>query len=311
MNPPVVVLGATGQVGLFAISRLLDAGRKVIAVTRTTTSVSETTVAGLQRVDRAGLFSLLRDYKNESGNNLALLSCGPVKLALDLLRSDEVISPELWERVVVIGTTSVLTKKHSRDEFERSLIAEIETSCAGIREACEIGKIPLTLLSPTLIYGCGMDQNLSRVYSWIRRFGFSPVAWAATGQRQPLHVADLARTIFYALQASPASSIESPVCGRGSVSYQEMTALIFDAADRSRRLMRLPGVLVPLVVGLSRLLPGMGRLNSEMFRRQSQDLVFDDSAARNQLGHNPRAFCPTAEDFRLPPEIDRICQALS
>lgn len=311
MKPPVVVLGATGQVGLFAISRLLEEQRKVIAVTRTVAHASNPGIRGLRRVGRSQLDEVLTTQEDVLGGKPALLSCGPVRLALELLQSKRTSVVGYWERVVITGTTSTLSKKASGDEAERNMVEEIETDCVGIREICSSGRVPLTILSPTLIYGCGMDQNLSRVYRWIQRFGFAPVASVADGLRQPLHVGDLARIIISALQTDPAPLMESPVCGQGTLPFSEMIGRLFDAAGRKRRLLRLPRVSIPLVVGLSRLYPGLGGLNSEMFRRQSRDLVFDDSPARELLGHNPGEFHPTDADFRLPPEVDRIRQALT
>lgn len=311
MKPPVVVLGATGQVGLFAISRLLEQERTVIAVTRTAANTPDTGIGGLRRVESSRLGEVLTTPEDILSGKPALLSCGPVRLALELLQSKRPGVVGYWERVVITGTTSTLSKKASSDEAERNMIEEIETACVGIREVCSSGQVPLTILSPTLIYGCGMDQNLSRVYRWIQRFGFAPVASVANGLRQPLHVRDLARTIVSALQVDPAPLMESPVCGQGTLPYNQMIGRLFDAAGRKRRFLRLHGVSIPLVVGLSRLVPGSSGLNSEMFRRQSNDLVFDDSPAREQLGHNPGEFHPTDTDFMLPPEVERIRQALT
>jgi hypothetical protein len=158
MKPPVVVLGATGQVGLFAISRLLEHERKVIAVTRTAADTPDSGIGGLRRVELSRLGEVLTTPENVLGGKPALLSCGPVMLALELLQSRRPGVVGYWERVVITGTTSTLSKKASSDEAERNMIEEIETACVGIREVCSSGQIPLTILSPTLIYGCGMDQ---------------------------------------------------------------------------------------------------------------------------------------------------------
>lgn len=305
MKPPVLVTGATGQVGLFATAFLLEAGHQVIAVTRNEFGLRETGIDGLGHIGWSAAIQ-----GDLPGTTYALLSCGPVRLARELLAKSNEIDGMEWERVVVVGTTSTLTKQDSRDPGERSVIAEIEAGCSEIRAFCQGHDVPLSVLSPTLIYGCGLDENLSRVYRWIGRFGFVPVASRSQGLRQPLHVADLASTLVNAMICKPPLAMETPLSGGEQIAYFEMIARLFDAAGQKRRLRRVPAPLVPLAAGLSGLVPGTGKLNSEMFRRQAIDMVFDDSAARNLLGHEPRAFNPGPDDFNLPDAISKVRDAL-
>lgn len=310
MNPPVAVLGATGQVGLFAIEALLNAGHPVIAVTRGVPASPETAIDGLRRCDMTGFTERISARKQGRPDRIAFLSCGPVALAQTLLEAEPGAGFAGWERAVVVGTTSLISKSASPDASERNEIAAIEHALGAIRALCRERGIPLTVLHPTLIYGCGMDENLTRVHRFIRRAGFAPIASSAAGRRQPLHVADLAETILRALDADPPIHLETAVCGGSTVTYAEMIAGLFDAPGRSVRLLRVPRFTEPLASVLSRLVPGAGRVSAQMFRRQSLDLVFDDSAAREALQHGPRPFAPTAADFCLPPGLDRIRHAL-
>lgn len=307
MKPAVAVLGASGQVGLFAVAGLLETGRQVIAVTRQAAGSPETGLAGLRR---SSLQQLAVRLNGPGSHPCALLSCGPVALAREFLEVVPGGGGHPWERFVVVGTTSTLSKRSSENPDERRLVGEIESTLAAIRRHCANHAIPLTILHPTLIYGCGMDQNLSRVYRWIRRLGIAPVADQASGLRQPLHVADLASTLIKAVQAEPAPQLESAVCGGSRLEYRDMVAKLFDAAGRRRRFLRLPEAAFGPVAALSALLPGAGRINREMFRRQSDDLVFDDRPAREKLGHAPRPFQPTEADFQLPPDVERIRSVL-
>ncbi len=307
MRPRVLVLGATGQVGLFAVAKLLGSGREIVAVSRRVTEISDTALDGLSKSSLGGAVRLLRAGRDR----FALLSCGPVPLAVEVLRASGKGSDPGLERVVVTGTTSIHSKRNSMDAGERALIAEIEAALARMLETCQMLDVPLSVLHPTMIYGCGMDRNLSRVYHWIERFGFAPVARNATGLRQPLHVADLARTLAGAVTADPATRLDSPVCGGAALPYEEVIGRLFEAAGRPRRMLRLPGWSYGLMASMGALLSGGGSVNAEMFRRQSLDLVFDDTAARHVLGHSSRAFQPVAADFRLPPEVDRIRRALA
>lgn len=305
MKPEVAVLGATGQLGLFAVAGLLEAGRKVVAITRRPPSCQPTEIEGLRCLDMGQFAALVREGCKDG---YALLSCGPAALALEAITAN---SPRRFERAIVIGTTSTVSKRDSPDDVERRNMEDIERDLGDIRARCQAAGMPLTVLSPTLIYGCGMDQNLSRVYRFIQWAGFAPVAAKADGIRQPLHVADLADTVVNALQAEPAPALESPVCGGSTLGYAEMIGELFEAAGRRRRFLHLPAAIFPLVAGVSRVLPGFEQVSSEMFRRQSRDLVFDDRPARRELGHAPRPFQPSEADFRPPPRIESIRHALN
>lgn len=309
MKPPVVVLGATGQVGLFAVLGLLEAGREVVALTRQDPGEQPVAIRRLTPCGRARLRDCLGERMHSNG--FALLSCGPIDLARELLDSDFSGAGCGLERVVAIGTTSTEVKRQSADPLERRIVGEIEGALADIRQRCKSSNVPLTILNPTLIYGCGLDQNLTRVLHWIRRTGFAPLSANARGRRQPLHVEDLAATIVRAVESSPAHGLETAVAGGEVIEYEEMIGRLFDATGRTRRFMRLAEFWFAPIAALSRVLPGVGRISSETFRRQSRDQVFDDGPARQILGHAPRPFRPLGADFELPPSVDHIRQALT
>lgn len=307
---PAVVLGATGQVGLFAVSRLLEAGCAVMAVTRNPANETDSGIPGLRRYNLGQLAEHLRGRGDEVGP-CALLSCGPVVLARELLEAETGARTGAWERVVVIGTTSLLSKQDSADSGERRTIEEIQAHLDAIRRQCAANETALATLHPTLIYGCGMDENLSRVYRWIKQRGFAPVATRSSGLRQPLHVADLARSATNAVLAESAPVLDTAVCGGTTLPYREMVEALFDAAGRKPRFLPLPAALFAAAVAVSAAVPAARGINPEMFRRQAVDLVFDDSPARRAVGHAPRTYRPTDADFRLPEPIQRIRAALA
>jgi len=68
---------------------------------------------------------------------------------------------------------------------------------------------------------------------------------------------------------------------------------------RVRLLTLPPGLMAAAIWSLSRL-PGWRGLSTAMVRRQSENLVFDDSDLRQALDWSPRPFEPTAADFEVP-----------
>jgi nucleoside-diphosphate-sugar epimerase len=226
-----------------------------------------------------------------------LLSAGPLDLARQFL-----LAGETFERVVVFSSSSVETKQASGHPAERKQIQDMLSLESELGYVAEGKNLKLVIFRPTLIYGCGLDTNISRLANWIKRFGFMPVNGAATGLRQPVHADDLAAAALTALLCREDLPRVLNLCGGDTLTYADMVSRIFSAMDKPVRLLHLPQWLFVLVVNIIKVIrPGAG-LHGEMVRRQCLDLVFDDRQARSLLGYKPRSFQPVAADF-LPPPI--------
>lgn len=293
--PLILLTGASGQIGLFALARLATAGRDILAVNR-----SGHPPPFVPRWPGV-IWAEPRDIRERVGTRDArLLSAGPLELA------DEAIgmAPGV-ERVIAFSTTSVTVKAASADPAERAVIERIVAVESRLSRQALVRGIPLLLLRPTLVWGAGLDDNLSRAARWIRRYGMLPISGRGRGLRQPVHADDLARTAVRAVLADEVASLDAPVVGADTLSYRDMMAAVFDALDRPPRMVGVPeGVLVTAVqvAGMLRLARGV---SPEMVRRQNRDLVFDDRLARERLGHAPRPFAPTAADFE-PLSAERL-----
>jgi nucleoside-diphosphate-sugar epimerase len=223
---------------------------------------------------------------------VTLLSCGPIALAQQVLEKVDKLS-----HAVVISTSSVIVKADSPDPLERKLIETIAQAEQEISGDCESAGITLTTLRPTLIFGCGKDDNISFVYRWARRFRFFPVAGSAPGLRQPLHADDLAEVAIAALNMR--LEVTSPVCGGSTISYHEMISRVLAVAGNSCRVLPVPAKPFTFFCALVSGVSGSSRVRPEMVKRQARDLVFDDSALRRATGVPARKFHPAKADFEI------------
>ncbi len=221
----VLLLGATGQVGLFALPRLLSAGYPVIAVSRRICLMAgkpETPCANgvgwfhPDAVNGAGGGGGGREASGFLQEIQVLLSCGPVELATQIAPR----CPQL-QRVVCFSTSSVYSKQSSANASERKLIAAIKCSEDALKQSCQARAIALVLLRPTLIYGCGLDRNVSRIARLAKQFHFFPVAGKASGLRQPVHADDLAKLALRLLETADVPTMESPVGGGSVITYKK------------------------------------------------------------------------------------------
>lgn len=283
----VLVLGASSQIGLFALPRLAALGLRVTAVAR---SRPPAWYPDLPQV------SWLWGEGQAAADNDAtrLLVTGP----LGLVRGWLPALPRL-QRVVAFSTTSVESKAGSPDPAERRQVEQIAGEERFLADACARLGLGACILRPTLVYGCGMDRNLSTIARWIERRGIVPVVRGATGLRQPVHADDLAGTAVTALMGSGEGRFN--LCGGTTLAYRDMVERIFVALGRRPRLLELPAPLLAAALTLARVVPAYRELRPAMVRRQRQDLVFDDQPARELWSHRPRPFRPAAQDFQPPP----------
>ena len=284
----VLLTGASSQIGVFAIPRLVAAGFEVIAVSRKGKPEYypvHDAVEWLNPADALVACSACR----------YLLSAGPLQLALEFLQQGKQI-----QAAAIFSSSSVISKQASADSSERQLMQEMLATESDLRALADRMKTRLVIFRPTLIYGCGLDSNISRLAGLIRRFGFMPVNGEASGLRQPVHADDLAGAALSALLCKDSLPHELNLAGGSTLSYADMVSAIFTALGKPARLVKLPEwLMIPLLSVLVKAGAGSG-LNSEMVKRQLVDLVFDDHEARELLAYNPRPFAPTQADFRLP-----------
>jgi nucleoside-diphosphate-sugar epimerase len=298
MTATVIVTGASSQLGVFLLPRLTASGFRIVALSRQ--APMEPLARGANVFWLHPAADLAAGLEQAGGHPLLfLVSCGPLALAVRLLEEFRNI-----RRVVAFSTSSLLTKGDSEVREEKQTLRNIADDETRLCNACGRADVPLLLLRPTLIYGCGLDRNISLLARFGSRFGFIPVAGSAAGLRQPVHADDLAALAVAALQASPAFAGRGEVCGGSTLSYREMAGRTAAACGRQVRTVSLPtGILVALVkLGAA----FTAKLNAAMVRRQAVDMVFDNRWLRDGLKYEPRPFEPLASDFELPEEAARL-----
>ena len=285
----VILLGATGQIGVFAIPRLVSAGFDVVAVSRKGKPAWYPELEGVEWIRLEALES------GAVGRADMLVSAGPIRIATGMISRCAGL-----KRAVIFSTSSVFSKLESHDRRERRNMQQILMDEAELSHACEAQGITLSLYRPTLIYGCGIDGNVSWLAKWIRKFGIVPIAGEASGLRQPVHADDLAAAAVTTLASDKPLALDVPLCGGSILSFREMIEAIFRALDKPVRIVSIPKKLFTTITYVSRLVPKLRGVRPEMVRREGKDLVFDDSTPREVLGYDPRPFAPGPAEFSLP-----------
>lgn len=280
-----LVFGASGQIGRAVCQRLLAADWHVLGVSRT----PQPEVAGMRWL-QADLGSGLDAPQAVD----AVISCGP----LDLFARWYAESNQSCARVVAFGSTSAVVKQESSDPAERRLAQLLDDSEAMVMTTAAKHGAAATLLRPTLIYGAGRDQTLTRIARMARRMGFFLLPRDACGLRQPVHVQDLADAAVAVVDASASHGRSYALPGGETLSYAQMVERVLASLQPRARLIQMPAPLFNLLLSAARGMGKMQGLGDAAVARMRDDLVFDAGPAQRDFGYSPRTFNPTADMFQ-------------
>lgn len=283
----VLVTGATTAVGRFLLPRLEAAGYRATVLGR---NVPDAELA--VRWHRCDLTD--PDAAAEWPEAEVLIHVAPLWLLPPLL-------PQLRlagvRQIVAFSSTSVHTKAGSGDRHERVLVQSLRDSEHQVLNVGGFART--TILRPTLIYGGGLDRNISAIARWIDRHGFFPVEGGARGLRQPVHADDLAWASVRLLAGDVEMRGAVDMGGGEVLPYREMVERIFAALGRPPRILSLPRPVLQWALRIAGVHPRLRGWTPAMVARMNQDMAFASLTARATLGYAPRPFHPTRHDLDL------------
>lgn len=267
---PILVIGATSQIGYFLLARLRMQRRSVIALSRSPVDKHEKEIEWMQ--------GDIHSLKPMQGLD-AIVSFGPMtRLAHWLAKHDRAPAPCL----VATSSMSVLTKSNSTVASECSIVRQLEEGEAAIRAECMRLGMRWTLLRPTLIYGAGRDRSLTPIAR--RAFGSRvfPLP-AGSGLRQPVHADDLAQITLRLLETDVADGMTLQVGGGERLPASEMFR-------RVRRALQVGTLPIPMPAWVMHSLARVVPAARGPVSRLTVDLVADNCALATLLDFKPRGF---------------------
>lgn len=297
----LIIAGATGQVGGAIMRRALAEECKITAFfNKTIINFSDEKVEWV--------------YANLAGKEHINLSERVMPKAL-------IHTPSLWylpdhleefaasgvKRLICFSSTSIEGKANSSNNYEKKLVANFKNAEELVKEKCDRLGIKWTILRPTLIYGIGLDRNVSSIVRFIKSFGFFPVAGKAQGLRQPVHVDDLAKACISILDNPNTYGKCYNLSGGEVLTYHEMVGRIFDTIHRKRSILRLS--YLPQLIDLYSKITRKEETNGEIARRMNTDLNFDHDLATENFGYNPRSFLSSGIEDIFPDVSEELHDA--
>ena len=279
-----LVFGGSGQIGTALLTQLAATGWRVLAVSRHA------------QPDRRGVQWLRGDLEQVDGlpaSVSAIFSCGP----LDHFARWFAATPIETPRLVAFGSTSIDVKMDSADAHERDVAARLADGERLVFATAAARGAGATVLRPTLVYGAGRDQTLTRMASFARRYRCFILPRHATGLRQPVHFEDLATAALLACDAAATHGRAYALTGGETLTYRDMVVRVLAALQPAPRLLELPAPMFRTLLAAGRACGAASGFGDAALDRLQQDLVFDNAPALRDFGYRPRPFRPTSDMF--------------
>ncbi len=284
----VVVTGATSLIGHFLLPRLAKSGFKIIAVSRSSATSWPEGITGLQGdISDPESLSMKKQFLNVN----VLIHLAPLWLLPEFLKE----FPNLENlRTIAFSSTSRLSKVNSSNLSERTVAQKLANAEDNLLATYAS---QITVFRPTLIYGAGLDKNISTISQWVMRFKFFPLIGKGTGLRQPVHADDLAKACLQALEQSATKGKIYNLVGGEVISYRTMVERIFAVLQIRPRFLILPAGIIKIMIRMISVVPKYKELTPAMAVRMNKDLMFDATTASEDFGYQARDFYPAKLDL--------------
>jgi len=290
----VGVLGATSMVGRLLLPRLVLTGYGVVAYSRQEHSSTDGAVEWRQLSSLTDGLPRQATFSEGKGDLPFWICAAPIWVLPEYFSLMEALG---IRRLVALSSTSRFTKGESSDLEEQAIAQHLADAESSVQAWAEDKGVEWVILRPTLIYGLGLDKNLTEIARIISRFGFFPLLGQAKGLRQPVHADDVAGACVAALSMTRGTNRAYNISGGETLTYREMVARVFSALGKRPRFIPVPLSLFKLAVVCLRLLPRYRHWSVAMAERMNRDLDFEHADASKNLGYKPKAFVLSKKDI--------------
>lgn len=275
----VLVTGGSGFLGRYVIERLVDRGHEVVALARSADAAARVDALRASAIpgdldDPASVDAAFHAAEADALANVASLGFGHAPTIVSAAEDAGL------RRAVFVSTTAIFT----------ALNAGSKTVRVAAEETIQASALDWTIIRPTMIYGDPGDRNIARLLRLLRRTPIVPLPGDGHRLQQPVHAGDVADAIVAAVEREQAIGRAYDVAGPAPISFREVVEQSAEAVGRNPRLVSIPlGPVMAAVRVYERIAP-RPRIKAEQLDRLQEDKAFAISAAKEELGYDPRPF---------------------
>ena len=276
----VFVTGATSEIGLCVIRRLIACGASVLALSRNNAIPFEHNQLRWIKDDLDNKKCSLHGYYADIAVHCAPLWYLPP--AITMLKEAGV------KRIVAFSTTAIFNKPITNNWFEKQMVEALSRAEINFEDAIRDSGINWTILRTTMLYGVGLDKYITRLYKLIHTLGVIAIYPPASGRCHPVHTDDLAIAVTQAINAPATYGKSYNLSGGEVLTYHELLERLFNLCNKKVRILQWR--LLPYVLDIAGVLLRKEHINGEDAYRMNEDLLFFHEAAKKDFGYSPRTF---------------------
>lgn len=278
----LLVTGITGHTGRYFLQQLISNNyqEKIRCTARKSSNIEILKNRGLDIEiaigdlnDTSFINQIMKDVKTVMHIYNIHHSVNIVKAAIDNNAS----------RVILVHTTGIYSKyKSASSEYIR-----IESEVMELAK----GKIALTILRPTMIYGDMCDYNMSKFIKMINRIKIFPLVGGGKCLIQPVNARDLGKAYYNVLMNPEATANKQyDLSGDKPISFKEALTVISNKLNKSTIFIPVP---MKLSVFAAYILKGItaGKIDIvEKVLRMGEDRAYSHELAKKDFNYTPMAF---------------------
>ena len=198
-----------------------------------------------------------------------------IRYSLNVL---EVALKEKVKRIIFVHTTGIYSKyKMASAEYKQIEKEVIEKSK---------GKIDITILRPTMIYGDLCDHNISKFIKMMDKMRIYPMIAGGKAKIQPVNARDLGKAYYQVLiNEEKTKNKEYNLSGETPISIKDMLKSILKYLDKKSIFIPIPLWLSVACAYILKVIT-LGRVNTvEKVLRMDEERCFDNTNAKNDFGY--------------------------
>ena len=281
----LLITGVTGHTGGYFLQQLID--NNYTGEIRCIVRQSSDTYA----LDQCGLKieKVIGDLNNPQVLEEAITRVDTVVHIYNIHHSPMIIRAAInnqVKRVVLVHTTGIYSKfKKASQEYK-----EVEKEVLRLSQSIG-GKINVTILRPTMIYGDLCDRNISKFIRMVDKLKVIPVINKGENLIQPVHAKDLA-TAIYEVLVSPEKTKNKAyiISGDRPIKMIEVLKAISKGLNKKTLYMNIP-IRFAILVAICTKIASIGKIDIvEKIQRMGEDRSYSHEAAKIDLGYSPIPF---------------------
>lgn len=273
----ILVTGITGHTGRYFIQELVKNNYKdkIRCIVRDKESEKVLENTGLNYECVVGDLED-SEFLNQVCKNVdTILEIYNIRYSLNILKA--ALNNKV-KRIIFVHTTGIFSKfkmaSAEYKEIESKVIAEAK------------GKIDITILRPTMIYGDICDRNISKFIKMMDKMRVYPMIAGGKAKIQPVNARDLGKA-YYQVLMNPEKTKNKcyNLSGEKEITIREMLELILKKLNKKTLFITIPMFIATPAAYILKFIT-FGKVNIvEKVLRMNETRVFSNEEARKDFGY--------------------------